>query len=321
MMSKAMIRKIMLIAALAAAWPAPAQERYPTRPVEFIVPFGPGGGADQLARKVARLLEPELKVSVPAVNVPGATGGTGMAKLVAAPADGYSMAIYIADTHALLATTASPRWKNDDLVPLGIMIRQPSALFVKSDSPWKTWSDVVKATKASPGKLKVAVVGLGSVDEMALKYMEGKGLKFTAVPYAKPGERYTAILGGHADLLYEQPGDVRSFLDSKQMRAILIFNQERVLPDFADVMSSKEAGLEVYLPQFRSVVVRAGTDPQRVKALADAVARVAADPEYYAFLKESLALRDSFIPAGRAKKFLDGELAVMEKFAAQLKKQ
>jgi len=320
-MSKAMIRKIMLIAALAAAWPAPAQERYPTRPVEFIVPFGPGGGADQLARKVARLLEPELKVSVPAVNVPGATGGTGMAKLVAAPADGYSMAIYIADTHALLATTASPRWKNDDLVPLGIMIRQPSALFVKSDSPWKTWSDVVKATKASPGKLKVAVVGLGSVDEMALKYMEGKGLKFTAVPYAKPGERYTAILGGHADLLYEQPGDVRSFLDSKQMRAILIFNQERVLPDFADVMSSKEAGLEVYLPQFRSVVVRAGTDPQRVKALADAVARVAADPEYYAFLKESLALRDSFIPAGRAKRFLDGELAVMEKFAAQLKKQ
>jgi tripartite-type tricarboxylate transporter receptor subunit TctC len=201
------------------------------------------------------------------------------------------------------------------------MIRQPSALFVKSDSPWKTWNDVAKAAKASPGKLKVAVVGLGSVDEMALKYMEGKGLKFTAVPYAKPGERYIAVLGGHADLLYEQPGDVRSFLDSKQMRAILIFNQERVLPEFADVMSSKEARLEVYLPQFRSVVVRAGTDPQRVKILADAVAKVAADPEYYAFLKESLALRDSFIPAGQAKKFLDGELAVMEKFAAQLKKQ
>ena len=319
-MSKVMIKKIMFIAVLAAAWPAQAQERYPSRPVEFIVPFGPGGGADQLARKVARLLEPELKVSVPAVNVPGATGGTGMAKLVAAPADGYSMAIYIADTHALLATTANPRWKNDDLVPLGIMIRQPSALFVKTDSPWKTWNDVAKAAKASPGKLKVAVVGLGSVDEMALKYMEGKGLKFTAVPYAKPGERYTAILGGHADLLYEQPGDVRSFLDSKQIRAILIFNQKRV-PEFADVMSSKEARLEVYLPQFRSVVVRAGTDPQRVKILADAVAKVAADPEYYAFLKDSLALRDSFIPAAKAKQFLDGELAVMEKFASQSKKQ
>jgi tripartite-type tricarboxylate transporter receptor subunit TctC len=315
-----MIRKIVFIAALAAAWPASAQERYPSRPIEFIVPFGAGGGADQLARKMARLLEGELKVSVPVLNVPGATGGTGVVKLVAAPADGYSMSVYIADTHALLATS-NPRWKNDDLVPLGIMIRQPSAMFVKTDSPWKTWNDVAKAARANPGKLKVAIVGFGSVDDMALKYMEGKGLKFTGVPYAKPGERYTAILGGHADLLYEQPGDVRSFLDSNQMRAILMFNQERVYPEFANVISSKEAGLEVYLPQFRSVVVRAGLEPQRLKLLADAVAKVAADPEYYAFLKESLALRDSFIPAANAKKFLDGELAVMRKFADQLKKQ
>jgi tripartite-type tricarboxylate transporter receptor subunit TctC len=156
---------------------------------------------------------------------------------------------------------------------------------------------------------------------MALKYMEGKGLKFTGVPYAKPGERYTAILGGHADLLYEQPGDVRSFLDSGQMRAILMFNEHRVGPEFASVMSSKEVGLEVYLPQFRSVVVRAGLEPQRLKLLADAVARVAADPEYYAFLKESLALRDSFIPAAQAKKFLDGELAVLRRFSDQLKKK
>jgi tripartite-type tricarboxylate transporter receptor subunit TctC len=317
-MKSRLVSLLGLLAVIPLLAPAWAQERYPSRPVEFIVPFGPGGGADQLARKMARLLEAELKVSVPAVNVPGATGGTGMAKLVATAPDGYSIAVYIADTHALLATTANPRWKNEDLVPLGIMMRQPSALFVKADSPWKTWRDVAKAAKASPGKLKVAVVGLGSVDEMALKYMEGKGMKFTAVPYAKPGERYTAILGGHADLLYEQPGDVRSFLDSNQMRAILMFNQERV-PEFGDVVSSKEVGIEIYLPQFRSVVVRAGTDPQRVKILAAAVARVAADPEYYAFLKESLALRDSFIPAAQAKKFLDGELAVMEKFAAQLK--
>jgi tripartite-type tricarboxylate transporter receptor subunit TctC len=311
----------MLAAALvgAAAW-AGAQERYPARPIEFVVPWGPGGGADQLARKLQRLLEPELKVSLPVVNVPGATGGTGMTKMLSAPADGYSISVYIADTHALMAT-GSPRWKANDFVPLGIMIRQPSALFVKMDSPLKTWADVVKAAKASPGKLKVAILGFGSVDDMALKYMETKGLKFTGVPYAKPGERYTAILGGHADILYEQPGDVRSFLDQKQMRAILIFNRERVLPDFADVSSSKEAGLEVYLPQFRSIVARAGTPPQNLKTLGAAIAKAANDPEYYGFLKESLALRDSFIPAGQAKKFLDGELAVMEKFAAQLKKQ
>jgi tripartite-type tricarboxylate transporter receptor subunit TctC len=315
------MQKYFLFSVLALlAGPAAAQEKYPSRPVEFIVPWGPGGGADQLARKMARMLEPELKVSLPVVNVPGATGGTGLTKMLSAPPDGYSISVYIADTHALLAT-GSPRWKADEYIPLGIMIRQPSALFVKHDSPFKTWSEVVKAAKASPGKLKVAILGFGSVDDMALKYMENKGIKFTGVPYAKPGERYTAILGGHADLLYEQPGDVRNFLDGKQMRPILIFNRERVLPEFADITSSKEAGLEVYLPQFRSVVVRAGTDPQRVKALSDAVAKAAQDPEFYGFLKESLALRDSFIPAREAKRFLDGELAAMQKFAAELKKK
>lgn len=316
-----MLLKLALgLLALAYSFGALAQEKYPSRPIEFIVPFGPGGGADQLARRMATLLEPELKVSVPVVNVPGATGNTGMAKLLAAQADGYTMSVFIADTFAGLATGSS-RWRISDIVPLGIMIRQPSALFVKADGPLKSWKDVVKEAKANPGKLKAAIVGLGSVDEMVLKYMDGKGTRVTGVPFSRPGERYASILGGHADILYEQPGDVRRFLDSKQMRTILMFNPERVLPEFAEVPSSKEVGLEIYLPQFRSVVVKAGTDPQRVRLLAAAVEKVANDPEYYGFLKESLALRDSFIPAQGARKFFDGELAAMQKFAAQLKKQ
>ena len=76
---------------------------YPERPIELIVPWGPGGGADQLARLVSKLMEPMLGQGIPVVNVPGGTGATGMAKLLSAPADGYSMAIYIADSHALLA--------------------------------------------------------------------------------------------------------------------------------------------------------------------------------------------------------------------------
>src|SRR5258705_13848821 len=82
---------------------ASAQEKFPSRPVEMIVPWGAGGGADQLTRLVGKLIEPTLGTSAPIANVPGATGGTGMAKLLAAPADGYSAAIYIADSHALLA--------------------------------------------------------------------------------------------------------------------------------------------------------------------------------------------------------------------------
>src|SRR5262245_57416379 len=90
---------------------------YPERPIELIVPWGPGGGADQLARLMSKLMEPMLGQGIPVVNVPGGTGATGMAKLLAAPAAGYSMAIYITDSHALLAGKSRP-WPIDD-IPVG----------------------------------------------------------------------------------------------------------------------------------------------------------------------------------------------------------
>ena len=308
-------RVLACLAVLFTATAAMAQEKYPQRPIEFIVPWGPGGGADQLARKLGKLLEADLKTSFPVINVAGATGNTGMTKLMSAPADGYSMAILIGDTAATLVSGGA-RWKLADIVPLAIAIRQPSGLFVKQDSRFKTWNDVVAEAKAKPGTLKVAILGFGSADEMTVNFLAGKGIKMIAVPYASPGERYTSILGGHADLLFEQAGDVHNFLDSKQMRPLIFFGEERP-EEFPDVPSSREAGLEIYLPQFRSLVVKAGTDPQRVKLLADAVARAVATPEYAAFLKESLARKDSFLPATEAQKFIAGEIETMHKFAGK----
>jgi len=100
--------------------PAMAQEKYPSRPIEFIVPWGPGGGADQLARKLGPGLEQALKVSLPVLNVPGATGQTGLTKMLAQPADGYSISVFIADT---LAVQIDPKtkWKLSQIVPAAII--------------------------------------------------------------------------------------------------------------------------------------------------------------------------------------------------------
>jgi tripartite-type tricarboxylate transporter receptor subunit TctC len=307
-----------LVAGLMPA--AVAQEKFPVRPVELIVPWGPGGGADQLGRKAGLLMEGDLKVSIPIVNAPGATGNSGMAKMLAANADGYAMAILIADTLATLAT-GSAKWKLTDVNPLGVMVRQPSGLFVKQDSRFKSWNDVVAAAKAKPGSIKVAILGFGSVDDMTVTYLASKGIKLVPVPYANPGERYTSVLGNHAELLYEQAGDIRSFIDNKQIRPILFFSQERIFDGFPDIPCSREAGLDVYLPQFRAIVVKSGVDPQRVKVLADALAKAANDPEYTAFLKQSLARRDSFIPARDAAKFIEGELGAMKQFVSLMAKK
>jgi tripartite-type tricarboxylate transporter receptor subunit TctC len=300
-----------LLAAIGGAVPAAeAQEQFPARPVELIVPWGPGGGADQLARLVAKLAEPILGQGIPVVNVPGGTGATGMAKLLAAPADGYSMAIYIADSHALLAGE-NPRWTLEDIVPVAVLIQAPSFIFVDKDSPYRTWADFEKAAKESPGELKVATLGFGSVDDFTLKSLESNGVSVLQVPFSKPSERYVSILGGHADALYEQAGDVGQFLNSGEMRPLMVFGTERFAP-FPDVPSSSELGYDVALPQFRSIVVRADTPPGIVRTLSDTLAEVAASDEYKQFLETQFAPPTSFLPADQALPFLNEQLADMK---------
>jgi tripartite-type tricarboxylate transporter receptor subunit TctC len=292
-----------------------AQDKYPARPIDVIVPWGPGGGADQLGRLTAKLMEPLVKTSLPVVNVPGATGATGMAKLLAEPAEGYAMAIYIADTNALLAGP-NPRWTLKDITPIAIMMQVPSFLFVAQNSPFKDWAAFEKEAKAKPKVLKVATLGFGSVDDMTLSYLDARGIKVVQVPYAKPSERYVSVIGGHVDALYEQAGDVGQFLANKQIRPILMFGKQR-LAAFKDTPCSHELGYQVALPQFRSFVVKGGTPADRVKMLSDAMAKVAATDEYKKFLHAQYAAEDSFIPADRAAAYLQTQVEDMRSALAK----
>ena len=287
---------------------------YPERPIELIVPWGPGGGADQLARLVSKQLEPMLGQGVPVINVPGGTGATGMAKLLSAPADGYSMAIYIADSHALLAGK-SPRWQMSDITPVAVMMKVPSFIFVKQDSRFKTWADFANVAKATPGKLKVATLGFGSVDDFSLTVLDKNGIKVTQVPFSKPSERYVSILGDHADALYEQAGDVAQFLNGKQMRPILLFGEKR-LERFKDIPASYELGYKVALPQFRAIVVKAGTPPDIVQKLSDALAKVYASDEYKKFMDVQFCDPNSFEDASKAPAFINQQLDDMKKTMA-----
>ena len=296
---------------ISVSWIAAAQEEYPSRPIEFIVPWGPGGGADQLARKVAPAIEKALKVSLPVVNAPGATGQSGLTKMLTSPADGYSISVMTGDTFGLL-TDASTKWKLDDIVPAAIMIRQPSAFYTAENSTLKTWADVEREAKTRP--LKVAITGFGSPDDMTVQYFVRKGLKLVSVPFAKPAERYTAILGGHADILYEQLGDVKSFLEGKQIRPVIVFANER-FPLYKQVPTGKELGHEIIINQFRAVMMKAGTDPSRVKKISDALAKFATSDDYKAYLKAQYADETSFVPAAGALAFLKHELDAMKKYA------
>lgn len=285
-----------------------AQAKYPSRPVEFIVPWGAGGGADQLARKVGKMLEADLKASFPIVNVAGATGNTGMTKMLTAANDGYSISILIGDTLATLAGGGA-RWKLNEIVPLGIMIRQPTGIFVKADSKYKTFQDLLNDTKTN--EVKVAILGFGSADEIMVKQMSAKGHKMRLVPFAKPGERYSSILGGHADVLLEQAGDVGSFLKSGQMRPLAFF-ADAPAPGFANIPLVKDSGFPISISQFRAIVMRAGTDANQVNVMAAAIERAAKSAEFKQYLADEQAFADSFIPQKDSMAFLQRELKAIE---------
>jgi tripartite-type tricarboxylate transporter receptor subunit TctC len=221
------------------------------------------------------------------------------------------MAIYIADSHALLAGK-DPRWSMNDITPAAVMIQGPSFIFVAENSPIKTWKDFETQVRANPGKLKVATLGFGSVDDFSLSVIAKKGLNFVQVPFSKPNERYVSILGGHADALYEQAGDVAQFIKSGEMRPILMFGDKR-MAEFPDVSASGELGYKVSLPQFRSIVVRAGTPDANVKTLSAALTKIAATDEYKKFLADSYADPNSFLPAEKCKDFLAEQLEDMKK--------
>ena len=292
-----------------------AQEKFPSRPIDFIVPWGTGGGADAMARHLGSLAQPTLGVALPASNVPGAAGNTGLAQLLNAKPDGYTVAVYIQDT-LMTIPMGLARHKVDDLDWITRTQVADSFLFVKADSAFKTIQDLFKHAQAHPAKLRVAATGFGTVDDVSVRFLEKKGYKMTTVPYPKPGERYAAALGGHAEVLYEQAGDVLQYLKAGQLRPLLIFAEKRH-PAFPDVPASRELGIDLTLPQFRGVIARKGTPPERVQALGDAFRKAMETPQWKKFAEEWYFAPDSYMSPDRFGKWVAAEVDTLERLVKE----
>lgn len=308
-----LLRLVTCLLLLGMASTGMAQQKYPSRPITCVVPWGPGGGADQMARMAAHSLEPVLGVSIPVINVPGATGQSGMAKLLTQPADGYSFALMTGDTAALWVSRKLP-FQFKDITPLAVLEETPSGFFVKEDSPIKNWASLEKVSKGRT--LKVAVTGFGSPDDITVKFFRSKGLKLESVPYTKPSARYTSILGGHADVLYEQPGDIRTYIYNKQIRPIIFFYNKKFVA-FPNVPVSGDLGYDIAMPQFRVLLAKVGTDPEHIKILEEAIMKFATSKEYKNWLKKHYDDPDSYVAGNQAFKFMSDWLKTAERVMMQ----
>lgn len=286
--------------ALVGVEPVAAEDKYPSRPIDVVVTFGPGGGADLMGRKFAQLAEPILGVALPVANISGASGNAGLTRVRTSPADGYTVGTLIALSVSSWAAGIGSH-KPEDFKYVGMMQSSPSMLFVPKDSPFKTYKDLAEHAKANPGKLRCATSGYGTMDDITLKYLATLGVKITNVPFGKPAERYASTVGSHTDMIYEEPGDVAAFLKSGDLRPVIVFDEERHA-EFKDVPTSAELGMKINdLPNFRTIAVHADTPDDKVNVLAAATTKVLASDEWKAFCAQTYTCTKPLPPADIAK--------------------
>ena len=276
------------------------------RPVELVAPFGPGGGSDQVARAMAQAMAGPLDTDIPVVNVPGATGSTGMTEMLSSR-PGEAMAVLIQDTLATVPAGGAA-FEMDELRAVCRVQSMPSALLVSKDT-YEDWDDLIARAKDADQPLTVATVGSNSVDDVVLGAVEDvHGATFRAVPYSEPTERYTALLSGEVDVLYEQLGDVRQYLDSGDFVPVVLLSEEPV-DGLDDVPLAADVDLppEVVLPQFRGFVVDADTSDEIVDALATACEEGVGTGDMATFQEQVYADTDSYLGPDEFQTFLEDQ--------------
>ena len=243
---------------------------FPERALTMIVPYGPAGGSGQVAQAMAQAVTELTGVSINRDHKPGGSGTVGMTAFMATPADGYTVLEHIDDASSAHALDSSRPNPAKDLIPLVISQITFSQIYIRTDEDRFTdWNSFVEWVNAQDGKATIANVSKeGSMERVTMKFItDATGMKIQQISFDKGAPRYGALAGGQVDALFEQPGDVRSFLDAGKFKPILTILKEAPAA-FADVPSLADVGLEFEpLFRFRGFYAPAGAPEDRVKWL------------------------------------------------------
>lgn len=260
---------LMLSAAAQAAQPE-KPDGFPDRPITIIVPFGAGGGSDQFARALAEPMSKVLGVPIQVVNKPGGGGRAGIPDFMAAPTDGYTIMQFSDDVLTQYSSGKISENPTVDWVPIGIGNVTFSQIYIKPDNDkFSDWESLVAYAKENPGEVPMANIShRGSMERVTTANLEeAAGIKFKQISYDKPSERYAALVGGHVETLFEQPGDVVNFIKAGQMKPILTILKEKPKA-FADTPSLADVGIDIQpLLRVRGMVVQNGIPEERIAYL------------------------------------------------------
>lgn len=265
------------------------QEKYPTKPIQVVIPYGPGGTHDIAARIVDSQLQEILKVPIIHLNKPGGGGVVGAAFAKEQKPDGYTV-LYGGLTVVIELPIMNPNcpYKTEDFIPIARVTYGALVLSVKKDSPLNTLEEFIKAAKKDPGKITLGIPGIGTTQHLVAKLFEtGAKIELNMIPFKGDGPAITALLGGHVQAVMTGITSITPHLQSGEVKTIASSGLDRHAV-FKDIPLFKEKGLpEVAIYAWTGPFVPVGTPEPIIKILSEAYKEAATHPSIVALLEKS----------------------------------
>ena len=259
-------------------------EAFPSHPIKFVVPFGPGSGTDTSARYFARQLQTLTGQPVVVENKPGANGFIAVKSVLSAPADGYTVFIGSNSTLAVNAALFKelPYDPVKDFAPLTMMMRSPAMLAVSPKAPYSTLKDLIAYGRAHPGKVNFGA-GSAGYQLMGELLNDAAGLKAVHVPFKGASEAITAVAASTVDYTFAEVTAVQELAKDGRVKVVAVASDQRVGTS-PDVPTAAEAGLpgfEAYT--WVGAMVSAKTPPAETARLAELFTHISKMPDTRAF--------------------------------------
>ena len=276
---------------------SPAYAWEPSKTVEFIVPAGTGGGADQMARLIQSIIAKYKLMKVPMIveNKGGGAGAEGFLDVKDSKGDPHKIVITLSNLFTTPLATGVPfSWK--DFTPVEMMALDEFVLWVNADTPYKTPKEYLDAIKAAgPNKFKMGGTGSKQEDQIVTVNIEKQapGVKFTYIPFKGGGDVATQLVGKHCDSTVNNPIEAVAQWRAGSLRPLCVFDtkpmpyKEKVADkSWADIPPCKSEGLDVEYLMLRGIFMPGGVTPDQVKYYVDVLDKVRQTPEWKKFLED-----------------------------------
>ena len=254
-------------AAALVATLAQAQDKFPSRPIQLIIPFAPGD-TDNMLRPITDKMGEFLNQPLVMNYKPGAGGGVGAGQVAASKADGYTL-VGTSPGSIVVVPLANKdiRYTTDSFTPIAALSEGVMMLVVPSASPWKNVRDVVEYSKLNPGKVTYSSSGsMGITHLLGEIFTRDAGVKWNHIPYPGSAPAITALLGGHVDMASTAIGPAQSHIKAGSLRPLAVFGDTRVKV-YPEVPTLKELGYKVGSPTLYGISAPKGTPREVVDAL------------------------------------------------------